>query len=422
MDESKKPPEEVAPEANSPQTDSAPAVPAINPGDVTAPTPRRRKLRVLCVDDEPFVLEGLTLNLRRHFKVVTAPSGVDALRIIEEEADNPFPIVISDMRMPGMDGATFLARVHQVSPDSVRMLLTGHTDLEAAIRAVNEGRIFRFLSKPFPAQDLVAVCEEAAEQYRLIKAEKDVLEQTLWGSVNVLTQILSMLNPGAFGRTTRILTVTRHLVTTLHLLDGWQFEVAAMLSQVGCVTLPSNTLARIDGGGPLSPKEREIYRAHPSVAADLIQNIPRLGEVADMIRHQLDAFQAEDFDPNIPEADRSLLGAQMLRLAVDLSRLSLKGHSSEEALDVIQERTSFYHPALVKALSGLSLPPPKLIPKYARVEDLVVDMVLDENVETTSGVVLVSKGNTITEEVLARLKRFGKGGGLKEPFRVVIRV
>ena len=112
----------------------------------------------------------------------------------------------------------------------------------------------------------------------------------------------------------------------------------------------------------------------------------------------------------------------MLRLAVDLGRLSLKGNTSEEALAVLRERASFYHPALLKALDGLALPAPKLIPVYTTVADLTLDMVLDENVENTAGVVLVSKGNTITQEILEKLQRFGKGGGLKEPFRVVLRV
>ena len=253
------------------------------------------KPKILCVDDEPYVLEGLSVNLRRSFEVHTASGGVEALKLIVKNSETPFPVIISDMRMPGMDGATFLGKARQYSPDSVRMLLTGHSDLEAAVRAVNEGRIFRYLSKPFPAKQLEAVCKDALAQYRLVKAQKDVLEQTLWGSVNVLTQILSMVNPAAFGRTTRILTVVRHLVNQLGLTEGWQFEVAAMLSQVGCVTLPPDTLARIDAAGPLSPKEREIYRNHPQVSAELIKKIPRLENVAEMIRRQLETFRKDDF-------------------------------------------------------------------------------------------------------------------------------
>jgi len=390
----------------------------------TPPRPKtgkgKQKTRILCVDDEPFILEGLKLNLRKHFEVITASSGHEGLELLEE-ADPPFPIIISDMRMPGMDGAEFLSKSRTPSPDSIRMLLTGHADLEAAVRAVNEGRIFRYLSKPFPTKELLAVCEEALDQYRLAKAEREVLEQTLWGSVNVLTQILSMVNPGAFGRTTRVLMVVRHLTAALKLQEGWKFEVAAMLSQVGCVTLPANTLARIDGGGPLSPKEREIYRNHPAVAADLLETIPRLEGVATMVRNQLVTYRDEDFvSPGT--ADPATLGAQMLRLAVDLGRLSLKGHTSEDAVAVLRERESFYHPALLEALDGLALPAPKLIPKYATVADLTLDMVLDENVENSAGVVLVSKGNAITQEILDKLQRFGKGGGLKEPFRVVLRV
>ena len=427
MDESENQQEEPiegeAPEGHeAPPPSLATSIPPPSSPEPETKSAALEKPKILCVDDEPYVLEGLSVNLRRMFEVYTASGGQEALNLIANNSAASFPVIISDMRMPGMDGATFLGKARQLSPDSIRMLLSGHSDLEAAVRAVNEGRIFRYLSKPFPAKQLAVVCKEALAQYRLVKAQKDVLEQTLWGSVNVLTQILSMVNPAAFGRTTRILTVVRHLVNRLKLTEVWQFEVAAMLSQVGCVTLPPDTLARIDAAGPLSPKEREIYRNHPQISADLIKKIPRLEDVAEMIRRQLETFRDDDFSADVTTANKGILGAQLLRLAVDLGRLSLKGHSTEEAVNVVQRRGQFYHPALLNALEGLDLPTPKLVPKYAKVADLTLDMILDENVETTAGVSVVSKGNAVTQEILDRLERFGQGGGIKEPFRVLIKL
>ena len=112
----------------------------------TAPAPDRP--RVLFVDDEPAVLEALALNLRRTYDVVTATSGQAGLEYLWAQSD--FAVVVSDMRMPKMDGTTFLALARDAAPDAVRILLTGHTDIDAAVKVVNHGQIFRFLTKPCP--------------------------------------------------------------------------------------------------------------------------------------------------------------------------------------------------------------------------------------------------------------------------------
>ncbi|MBI6546352.1 MAG: response regulator, partial [Cyanobacteria bacterium NC_groundwater_1444_Ag_S-0.65um_54_12] len=142
------------------------------------------RLKILCVDDETQILAGLAWHLRRQYEMIAAlnaPAGLEAL-----ERDGSIAIVLSDMRMPGMDGAAFLSRVRQVAPDAARILLTGHADLEVAINAVNEGQIFRFLTKPCPPPVLLAAVNAAAEQYRLITAERVLLGQTLGGSIKAL--------------------------------------------------------------------------------------------------------------------------------------------------------------------------------------------------------------------------------------------
>jgi signal transduction histidine kinase len=136
-----------------------------------------RECKILLVDDEPYILEGLAHHLRRRYRYATARSGSEALAVFRSEG--PFAIVISDMRMPGIDGATFLNQVRQLAPDTIRILLTGHADLESAIAAVNEGYIFRFLSKPCSAETLLKTIEAALEQYRLLTADRFLLEEKL---------------------------------------------------------------------------------------------------------------------------------------------------------------------------------------------------------------------------------------------------
>ena len=145
---------------------------------------------------------GSSSNLRREFDVHTAIGPQEGLALIEATPEG-FAVVISDMRMPQMNGAAFLAIVRQKWPDTVRMLLTGHSEIEAAITAVNEGQIFRFLNKPCPSDKLIEAVDAAVEQNRLIHAERVLLEQTLHGSIKALTDILSIQNPMAFGRAMR---------------------------------------------------------------------------------------------------------------------------------------------------------------------------------------------------------------------------
>src|SRR5262249_28179570 len=152
-------------------------------------TAKEARPGVLCVDDEPQVLEGLELHLRSRYRVTTATSGKQALEILA--SGKPFAVVISDMRMPEMDGATFLGLVRQGAPDSWRVLLTGHSDLDSAVAAVNEGQIFRFLLKPCPPATLLKAVQASEEQHRLVTAERVLLEDTLQGSIRVLADILA---------------------------------------------------------------------------------------------------------------------------------------------------------------------------------------------------------------------------------------
>jgi response regulator RpfG family c-di-GMP phosphodiesterase len=241
--------------------------------------------KILFVDDEPFVLDGYKRMLRNEFQVSTAVGGEDGLEKIHD--CGPYSVVISDMRMPGMNGAQFLARVRQEAPDTVRMLLTGYTDLSAAMDAVNEGNIFRFLAKPCEKEVLTKAISAGLAQYRLVTAEKELLENTLMGSIKVLTEVLSIASPEAFGRSTRIARYVRHLVEKFALPSPWRFEAAAMLSQLGCVTLDPELIQAAYVGERLSAEDQARFAAHPQAARDLLVHIPRLEAIAWMISQQL---------------------------------------------------------------------------------------------------------------------------------------
>ena len=192
-------------------------------------------VKILCVDDEPNILSGYQRSLRKQFEIETAPGGSEALE--KMEASGPYAVIVTDMRMPGMDGIQFLKAAQEMDPDSVRIMLTGNADQQTAADAVNEGHIFRFLNKPCTPEDLAQALTAGLKQYRLITAEKELLEKTLGGTIKVLMEILATVDPELFGRAQ---TLRRNMHTLADALrrngqlareDLWPLELASLLAQ-----------------------------------------------------------------------------------------------------------------------------------------------------------------------------------------------
>lgn len=141
------------------------------------PNPSNGKPRVLFVDDEPAILSGLSRQLRGNYDVVTTTDAASGLEMLEK--DGPFDVVISDMRMPEMDGATFLAHARHSSVDTTRILLTGQSDIESAAAAVNQGQIFRFLTKPCPVETMRQCLRDAVDQHRQAQAQREIMDRAL---------------------------------------------------------------------------------------------------------------------------------------------------------------------------------------------------------------------------------------------------
>src|SRR5664279_3284057 len=218
--------------------------------------------RVLLVDDEQRLLDGLRRNLRGRYAISTATSGAEALTTLSDAAaeGTPFAVVVSDMMMPGMSGAEFLAQARVETPDAVLMILSGQADLTSTITAVNNANLFRFLTKPIEPADLITALAAALRQHELVTGERELLQNTLTGAIDVLTDVLSMASPGASKRTERMRTVVRAAAEMLFLQDDWRLPVAAMLSHIGCIAVPGQVLEQVDAGKDLEPAERAMWR------------------------------------------------------------------------------------------------------------------------------------------------------------------
>jgi response regulator RpfG family c-di-GMP phosphodiesterase len=368
--------------------------------------------RLLCVDDEPHVLEGLRDVLCRRFDVRVATSGVEGLELLQTEPD-AFAVVISDMRMPQMAGAEFLRAARTIAPDTTRMLLTGHADLEAAIRAVNGARLFRFLTKPCDAQELIAACTAAVDQHRVQTAERDLLEQTLRGSVDALAEVLALANPVAFGRGGRVKELAGRLARAVELPDWWEVEVAAMLAHIGAVTLPQPTAEKLYAGAPLTGAEAEMVARAPLITRALLSKIPRLEGVIEILAKYTQPLAAENEPENpIP------VGSRVLRIASDYADLEAEHADADVALGAMRGR-GIYDQQLLRVFAGLVGAGLSAPVREVCVCELSVGTMLVEDVRSVGGVLLVARGQRVTEQLIERLMNLTTGF-VHEPLRVSV--
>jgi response regulator RpfG family c-di-GMP phosphodiesterase len=367
---------------------------------------------ILFVDDDANALAGFQRALKGRFAVETAQGPQHGLQAVTTRG--PYAVIVADMRMPVMNGVQFLQRVHEIAPDSVRVMLTGNADLQTAIDAVNDGCVFQFLCKPCPPAQLAKTLTAATAHYELICSERELLERTLRGSIKVLTEVLSLVNPLAFGRAMRIAETVRQLAAAVAPREAWQFELAALLSQLGCVTVSPAVLEAIDARTPLAPADRQRFDAHPLVARDLIAQIPRLGDVAEMIARQRESHTAgksgagAGTEAQMSPSDLIALGAGMLRLSLDFDDLIAAGVPTDEAIDRLRAAGTEYDPRLLVVLTQANQDAGVAVRKPARValSALEIGMEVQEDVRTGTGLLLIAAGQTVTTALQQRVGNF----------------
>lgn len=245
----------------------------------------------MCVDDEPLMLQSLKDVLRRHFDVVTTTNGFEALRLLVEE---PFDVLLSDMRMPMVHGARFLTMAREHAPDTVRLLLTGQSTLEDAVAAVNDGGVFRLLLKPCPPEELIASLEAAAERHDVLERRRRLTEQHVTGVAGALAGLAAATHPDARARAERGLAHASALVADAGgAAPSWELERACELVQLGAV-------------GPDAPEDAAGMAAR---AAGHLERVPGLEAVAALMR---EASSAPEDGDGAPATE-----AAILRLALD---------------------------------------------------------------------------------------------------------
>ena len=198
--------------------------------------------KIIMVDDEIDILNGYQRNLRKYFNIKTFTDPFEALDFISESED--YAVIVSDYKMPRMNGSELLEKTKKNRPDMIRIMVTGYADIDIAMNAVNRGNVFRFLTKPISAENLIESIYSGIEFYDSIMVERELLDKTLKGSVKLLIELMTLSSPLIFSKAVRLRKSAKKICDVIKIDKLWEMEIAALLSQIGCLTLPQEIVEK----------------------------------------------------------------------------------------------------------------------------------------------------------------------------------
>lgn len=379
------------------------------------------KPSILMVDDEPNILAGYRRVLASRFDIVTAEGGQNGLGVMR----NPgrFKVIVSDMRMPGMDGIQFLQRAHALDPGAILLMLSGNADQETAVRAVNEGAVFRFLNKPCPPEMLERALCDAVRHHELVTAEKAIIRDTLSGAVRLLLDALAFTDPFASASLARIRATVETLCAHLH-LDDARYTLAGSLCFIGRVVMPQCR-------DIITMSEDQLAECATRGAA-LLRNIPRLGPLAEMIAGQRETTPVHP-GVRLNAIPPILLGARLLRLAVDLERAMIRaGGESARAVEILSEGSTAYEPLLLEAARAVfapraatgqpTAPEPALVAQFVPIHALPPGAICAEDIISTEGKLQLARGYILNSVAIDRLAAMAASGSIPGRVNVLVAV
>ena len=385
--------------------------------------------KILWVDDEPQVISSFGRILRSKFTIVGANSahlGLEKLKGKEQ-----FSVIVTDMTMPEMDGIEFLHHVHKDHPEIVCVMLTGNHDQKTAVRATNEGEVFRFLNKPISIDDISQVFNEAITEHKLLVHKRELLGKTLSGCVRVLTDVIQIIDPVIFADNVKARSLIEKLEAPLKLSNAPTLILANMLSGIGLVSIPTNYLVKLHSNQPLSPQERKLFDRIPEISESILSHVPSLEDICEIIR-----YLKKDFDgggrpietirgKDIPWASR------FLRVVKDLAYYHSWGLTWQNALSRMRKRIGTYDPKILDQMDSV-FKKEEGVPAILREEkqseesglvkigisEVKIGQCVASDIESKEGILLLKAGELITPVNYERIKNYAELVGVKEPIYV----
>lgn len=410
-------------------------------------------MTILCVDDEPNILSSLRRLFRgKGYQVLTAESGAEGLELLEKEAVD---LVISDMRMPVMDGARFLAQVRERWPGTVRLLLTGYSDVQSIQDAINCGEIYRYITKPWDDNDILLIVRHALERHAL-EQEKQRLEaltrqqneelkelnaslehkveertrqlkSNFLITIKILSSIAEMRGTGQTGQTRQVAELARKMATQLklELNEVQDVFIAALLHDLGRIGFSDDMLRT--PMTMLQGAQLAQFRKHPVAGAQLLMPLTDMAGVAAIVRHQMERFDGQGF-PDRLAGFAIPIGARILTLAVDYYNLQqgalVQRHlRPDEAKSLVMDGSGKrYDPAVVQAfrqvVDGGVRGAPEAVDTELLSGELVPGMTLSRDVVSRDGLMLLAADHVLDARMIQQLQDFEKKSGSRLPIFV----
>jgi response regulator RpfG family c-di-GMP phosphodiesterase len=410
-------------------------------------------MTILCVDDEPNILSSLRRLFRgKGYQVFTAESGAEGLQLLEKE---PVDLVISDMRMPVMDGARFLAQVRERWPDTVRLLLTGYSDVQSIQDAINCGEIYRYITKPWDDTDILLIVRHALERHTLelekqrlealtrqqneelkelnSSLERKVDERTrqlkanFLTTIKILSSIAEMRGTGQTGQTRQVAELARKMAAQLklELNEVQDVFIAALLHDLGRIGFSDDMLRT--PMTMLQGAQLAQFRKHPVAGAQLLMPLTDMAGVAAIVRHQMERFDGQGF-PDRLAGFAIPIGSRILTLAIDYYNLQqgalVQRHlRPEEAKSLVMDGSGKrYDPTVVQAFRQVVDGGIRGTPEATDVEllsgELVPGMVLSRDVVSRDGLMLLAADHVLDARMIQQLQDFEKKSGSRLPIFV----
>ncbi len=352
--------------------------------------------QILFVDDDASLLSTMKRNLSLEFTVQTAEGGEVALEMVNQQGD--YAVVVVDMQMPKMNGIQTIASLRQRMPNAVFVMLTGNQDLTTAIQAVNDGRVFRFLTKPCQVFEISAAIQAAQQQHNLIIAEKELLSGTFAGAINLMTDVIEMQEERHVD-TGRMAEALVDLAARMQIEIGWEEKVAARIFLVGIAMLGPEDSIKFVSLDPTTAEHKAMFARICKKSASMLARLPRLGWIVDLLKHVPNADYYES------GCDRIESGALLLRIVFYWNFLTNKGLCVEAATGVIENIMPDLSSRMIQSMQCLhDNHDAHMLTKIA-IGKLQPGMIPYENIAVPRGGFAVAKGRVLTETMIQNLRQ-----------------
>lgn len=352
---------------------------------------------VLFVDDDINILKAMKRNFHEQFSIATASTIDEALNLLN---DHQFPIVISDMKMPEMNGADLLIYVKQKSPDTIRVLLTGESGLPEAIKAINESDIYKFLTKPCPPEALRKTIESAITLYHAKYIERNILDKTVKSFVYILLEIINQISPEIFKKSLYIAKIIKSSKTKFNVKDRWSTEIASLLMFVGTIHLKIYNFSSIYGTQTLV----DIINKSAQLTGK-VQKFENVQKILTLLaRHYQTGIPIKALDSD----------DKILKFVIDYCVL-IKDSQFQKKISRMYSDEILHS---IPTLFGIEKKPQTEV--SLRADELKSGMIAAEKIVTGSGSVIMEKGEELTETHVSTLQIFTSKSILQEPFKMLV--